>query len=88
MDDPISEHVSASEVERAASLRALSSELSPDGDSALEKRVLASLRGEELSPLLANSFKDIPPAYVVTCGHDVLRDEALLYVRRLRQAQV
>lgn len=88
VDDPVSEHVSASEVARASYIRALSSELSPEGDPALEKRVLTSLRGEELSPLLADSFADIPAAYVVTCGQDVLRDEALLYVRRLRQAKV
>ena len=29
----------------------------------------------------------IPNAYVVTCGHDVLRDDGLLYVRRLRASK-
>ena len=29
----------------------------------------------------------IPNAYIVTCGHDVLRDDGLLYVRRLRASK-
>ena len=41
---------------------------------------------EEVSPLFASSFEGVPPAYVTTMGHDVLRDDGLLYVQRLRDS--
>ena len=44
------------------------------------------LMDPELSPLFASSFTDVPSAYVVTMGHDVLRDDGLLYVKRLRDS--
>ena len=37
-----------------------------------------------MSPLFARSFDGVPPAYVVTMGNDVLRDDGLLLVQRLR----
>ncbi|XP_033844049.1 neutral cholesterol ester hydrolase 1a [Periophthalmus magnuspinnatus] len=42
------------------------------------------------SPLLADSevLSKCPKAYVVTCEFDVLRDDGLMYVRRLRDAGV
>lgn len=39
-----------------------------------------------LSPLLADTFDDQPPALVVTAGFDPLRDEGRAYVERLRAA--
>jgi acetyl esterase len=36
------------------------------------------------SPLLAASHADLPPALVLTCGYDPLRDEGIAYVDRLR----
>ena len=41
----------------------------------------------EVSPLFAPSFEGVPSAYVVTMGHDVLRDDGLLYVKRLRESK-
>jgi len=38
-----------------------------------------------LSPLLAASHADLPPASVVTCGFDPLRDEGRAYVDALRE---
>jgi acetyl esterase len=40
------------------------------------------------SPLRARSVEGVPPASVLTCGFDVLRDEAVAYVDRLRDAGV
>ena len=35
-------------------------------------------------PLMAESMKNLPPALVVTCESDPLRDDGFLYVKRLR----
>ena len=40
------------------------------------------------SPLLAEDLTDLPAAYVIACEYDVLRDDALLYARRLAAAGV
>lgn len=37
------------------------------------------------SPLMAKSFKGLPTAYVITSGVDVLRDEGMMYSRRLEK---
>lgn len=40
------------------------------------------------SPILLPSHKDLPPAYIVACGLDPLRDDAFLYERLLKEAGV
>ncbi|MEM6663243.1 MAG: alpha/beta hydrolase [Pseudomonadota bacterium] len=38
------------------------------------------------SPLLVESVAGLPPAFVLTASHDVLRDEGIAYADRLREA--
>ena len=40
------------------------------------------------SPLQANDFSDLPPATIVTCGFDPLRDEGAAYAEKLAAAGV
>ncbi|KAH8109262.1 Alpha/Beta hydrolase protein [Phellopilus nigrolimitatus] len=39
----------------------------------------------EMSPLLAETLADLPPAYIQIAGGDPLRDEGLLYAQRLQE---
>ena len=40
------------------------------------------------SPLLAPSLAGLPPAWILTVGHDPLRDEGIAYARRLEESGV
>jgi acetyl esterase len=52
----------------------------------LTEGVAVSEDDPRLSPLLADTFADQPPALVVTSGFDPLRDEGRAYAERLRAA--
>lgn len=43
------------------------------------------LRNPTISPLLAQSFKGLPPTLVYPAEIDVLRDEGLAYAKRLKE---
>ncbi|XP_063062693.1 neutral cholesterol ester hydrolase 1 isoform X2 [Engraulis encrasicolus] len=51
---------------------------------------LPALLDVRAAPLLAEEevLSAVPPAYIMTCEHDVLRDDGLMYGRRLEEAGV
>ncbi|XP_030622986.1 neutral cholesterol ester hydrolase 1 [Chanos chanos] len=51
---------------------------------------LPGLLDVRAAPLLAERevLKAVPPAYILTCEHDVLRDDGLMYWQRLEEAGV
>ena len=74
------------EADRAAEMRGDKIQYDPEGDIALEGKLLPLVSNEELSPLLAKDFRGVPATYVITGGVDVLRDDGTLFARRLRQS--
>ncbi|CAM4723108.1 unnamed protein product [Leuciscus chuanchicus] len=59
------------------------------GDPELVEK-LPGLLDVRAAPLLAETevLKALPPAYIMTCEHDVLRDDGLMYATRLEEAGV
>jgi neutral cholesterol ester hydrolase 1 len=53
------------------------------GNETLWKHLEPIFLDPYFAPLMAANLKDLPAAYVVTAEHDVLRDDGIMYVRRL-----
>lgn len=60
-----------------------------EGDPGLIERAKLALT-PEISPLLVddNQLAKLPPTYVLSVGHDRLRDEAFIYAERVKRAGV
>ncbi|KAK6032046.1 hydrolase, alpha/beta domain protein, partial [Ostertagia ostertagi] len=53
------------------------------------QRILAPfITNPYFSPLMQEDLSHLPPAFVMTCEFDVLRDEGILYAKRLKEAGV
>ncbi|KAK5985238.1 TRansport of membrane to Cell Surface [Trichostrongylus colubriformis] len=57
--------------------------------SKVAQRLLAPfIANPSFAPLMHEDLSRLPPAFVMTCEYDVLRDEGMLYAKRLRDAGV
>ena len=61
----------------------------PDsGNDAVWARLSSHLLDPRTAPLMRRDLSGLPPAYLVTCGFDVLRDDGVFYKNRLEDAGV
>lgn len=70
---------------RQSSVEHQSKTTEDDESATLWTDIATTFSDPYFAPLLAPDLKSLPPAYVVTCQQDVLRDEVLLYIQRLRK---
>ena len=59
-----------------------------DGSAELEGRLSKVLFDPYFSPIVAKDLSGLPDAYVMTCEFDTLRDDGLIYAKRLEKAGV
>ena len=58
------------------------------GNDALWSRLSSNLLDPRSAPLMRRDLSELPPAYIVTCGFDSLRDDGIFYKIRLEEAEV
>ena len=58
------------------------------GNSATWKDLEAVFTDPYFAPLMADDLTNLPTAYVITAQYDVLRDDGIMYARRLEKAGV
>ena len=58
------------------------------GHDALWARVSSNLLDPRSAPLMRRDLSGLPPAYIITCGFDSLRDDGIFYKIRLEEAGV
>ncbi|KAI6191828.1 Arylacetamide deacetylase [Aphelenchoides bicaudatus] len=57
-------------------------------DEELAKKMAKFLTDPDFCPILGNNLEGLPPALIMTAGVDILRDEGVLYSKRLKQFNV
>ena len=58
------------------------------GNSTMWKRYEGIMTNPRFAPLMADDLTNLPPAFVLVSESDALRDEGLLYAKRLEKAKV
>ena len=58
------------------------------GDDSVASKIESVVTDPRFAPLMQDNLENLPPAFVLTCEYDPLRDDGLLYVRRLEEAKV
>ncbi|CAJ0936454.1 unnamed protein product, partial [Mesorhabditis belari] len=62
--------------------------LEPKENSKAIKLLEQRLMDPSFAPLIQRNLTDLPPSFVMTCQFDILRDEGVLYAKRMREAGV
>ena len=68
--------------------RRISPEIRSVENKTLAKYLEKYITNQYAFPLMAKDLSKVPPAFVLTCQHDLARDDALMFVERLRIAGV
>jgi neutral cholesterol ester hydrolase 1 len=59
-----------------------------NGNSNIAQHLGSKFTDPFCMPLMANNLQDLPSAYIITAEHDPLRDDGILYAKRLEKAGV
>ena len=58
------------------------------GDKEVFEKISDILINPDSSPLLRDNLHGLPPAYIITAQYDPIRDDGIMYARRLEEAEV
>ena len=59
-----------------------------EGDQALYEELHPGLMNPDFAPLMREDLQGLPEAYILTAQFDVLRDDGIIYAKRLEEAGV
>ncbi|KRZ41132.1 Neutral cholesterol ester hydrolase 1 [Trichinella pseudospiralis] len=81
-------YISHSHLPKSFALEAFSNIESCAQDESLAALMEPYIFDPNFSPLLSENLTNLPPALIVTCEYDILRDEGFFYAKRLKEHNV